>query len=231
MNTKIKITAAALMVAAVAQASLTDFGLGGNTTYDGWTALNGTAYPGYGGGYPGVAPFPGAMIANEVGSNGAGLNKVAGTGYAAGGSLYSPMGGLFNIGNGSIQTDVETIVFAIEYGGSFTNGGPVLSINGSSALAADYSFNLKTEVIPAPPGSPAGPATIYTDIFQWDLSSLGDAVTSYDISYEMGEHGQQYALQLEQSDTYSQAIPEPSTIVLMSGAAVAMTFLRRKRFR
>ncbi|QBG48299.1 PEP-CTERM sorting domain-containing protein [Verrucomicrobia bacterium S94] len=228
MNKKIKMMAAALMAAAVSQASLTDFGLSGNTLYDGWDGLTSAQYPGYGS-YPGSGAWPGPMVANEAGSNGGELAKISGTGYAGGSSLYSPAGGVFEVSQDSVVADLETIVFAVGYGAgtsaSFTNG-PTLTINGSTVIgAADSTFNLGSY------NDTIGgfEVTLTTDVFQWDLSSLGETVTSFSISYDVGEHAQQYGLQLEQSDTYTEAIPEPATMVLIGGAGGALFMLRRMR--
>ncbi|MDF7799559.1 PEP-CTERM sorting domain-containing protein [Pontiellaceae bacterium B1224] len=217
---------AALLVAAGAQASLTDFGLGGNKSYDGWDGLSATQYPGYGS-YPGAGPWPGAMVANEAGSNGGELSKVAGTGYAASSSLYSSAGGVYEVSQDSVVSGLETIVFAVGYGAgttpSFTNG-PTLTVNGLTVVGgADSTFNLGSY-----DDTIGGyDVTLTTDVFQWDLSSLGETVTSFSISYDVGEHNQQYGLQLEQSDVYSAAIPEPATMVLLGGAGLALTFIRR----
>ncbi|MDZ8118160.1 PEP-CTERM sorting domain-containing protein [Pontiella agarivorans] len=228
MNSKLKVWVVAVMAAAAAQASLTDFGLGGNKLYDGWDGLSASHYPGYGS-YPGAGTWPGSMVANEAGSNGGELAKISGTGYAGGSSLYSSAGGVFEVSQDSVVSGLETIVFAVGYGAgtsaSFTNG-PTLMINGSTVVgAADSSFNLGSY----DDNIGGYDVTLTTDVFQWDLSSLGETVSSFSISYDVGEHAQQYGLQLEQSDTYTEAIPEPATIVLIGGAGGALFMLRRMR--
>jgi len=65
--------------------------------------------------------------------------------------------------------------------------------------------------------------------FQWDLSEYED-IASFNITFDVVEHTQTYAFQLDQSDTFTQviaSIPEPSVSLL--GMMGALGLLRRRR--
>ncbi|MDF7807268.1 PEP-CTERM sorting domain-containing protein [Pontiellaceae bacterium B12219] len=227
MKVKMTIASAALLIAAGTQASITDFGLGGNVSYDGWDNLTGTENPGVGS-YPGAAAWPFAIGSMETGSGDAALMKESGTGYPGSAGIYSSAGGVFSISDSTALANVQTIVLAFDYGAgstpSFTSG-PSLTLNGSTVLgAADRTLSLGSRE-----DTIAGnEVTIFTEIYQWDLQAEG-TVNSFSVEYDVGEHAQQYAIQLEQSDVYSAAIPEPATMALFGGAGLALAFLRRMK--
>ncbi len=232
---------AATLVAAVALGGFSgsadadaviESGLGGNTSYDGWDDLTNNAHnpANHGVGYPGYAAWTAPIVAHEAGSGDGELNKVSGAGYVGNGSLYSSAGGTFSITDPTVLANLETIVFAIALGEDITSG-PALTVNGATAVgAADHSWNLGSQL-----ATIAGfEVTQTTHAFQWDLSAFGSAITSFDIAFDVDEHAQLYALQLEQGDSYAQItptsvfVPEPTTLGLL-GTCGAWVLLRRKR--
>lgn len=212
-------------VGASADAVITS-GLTGSISYDGWDGLTGTQYPGYGS-YPGLSPWPGPMVANEAGSGDGTFAIVSGSGYAATNSLYSPSGGTFSASDPTPLADLETIVFAMSIGdGEAPGSAPVLTVNGTNLGEATSAWTLgeSDQVIGGMD------VTVSTLAYQWDLTTVA-SVSSFDVSFGLGSHGTLYALQLEQSDTYTLinpvAVPEPTMAGLLATGGVVL--LRRRR--
>ncbi|MGL4400647.1 MAG: PEP-CTERM sorting domain-containing protein [Luteolibacter sp.] len=207
--------------------------LPGNTETAGWDNLRSSNPYWAANGYPTSFPFaaaawPAAIAANVVGSQGsAGFLKNSGNGYFASASLYdagSP--GIFSISDTSPLVSLASIVLQIDAGTSI-GVVPVLNYNGGSqALAANYfaqndgeylTFNFQTgQSFPTQNGA-----------WQWDLTGLG--VTSYSVTWGSvpNNHLTQYELNLTTSDSFVQAIPEPTSTVMLSLASLA--FFRRRR--
>lgn len=221
-----------LAVSAVSAQAAFTVNLSGNTESSGWENLRNSnpywAANGYPTSYPGSAAWPAAVAANAAGSEGgAMLTKVSGNGYFSGSSIYDAGApGMFSITDNSPVSGLATIVFQIDAG---TDIGvlPVLNYNGGSqALAADYfaqgdgeylTFNFQTgQSFPT-----------LNRAWQWDLTGLG--VTSYEIVWGSvaNNHLTQYEFNLATSDTFTQAIPEPSSVALLSVCSLAL--LRRRR--
>lgn len=206
-----------------AQASLTDFGLTGNASSDGWDNL--TTSSGIG------EVWPAAFGSNEAGSGDADLERLSGTHFAAGLGLYSYMSGsVLEISDATALTDVETIVVAFRYGENAENPsfltGPSLTINDSTVVgSAGNTLNLGIQSVYV---EAMGDYVDYsTKIYQWDVSGLG--VASFDIEFDLGMHTSLVGIQMEQSDSYTEAIPEPATLMLLGSAGGALCLLRRLR--
>jgi PEP-CTERM motif len=233
-------------------ASIVDPGLSGNIDSDVWTnaGLTGAANPGYGG-FPGTSAWPGPIQSSQGGD--AGLVKVA---NGAGGGVYPISSGLYfggvsSVGNtlgGTLAVQDATalaglanVVFQIQIGEAlgydfFNHALPVLSYNGGSQNLAATVWQVTDQTpngtFPVPGGGTA-PIYINTYLLQWDLSGIS-GITDFSISFSGVQHGQVYALRLDQSDVYGNggtapAVPEPASLALL-GCGVAALFVKlRKR--
>lgn len=106
-----------------------------------------------------------------------------------------------------------------------------LATNEKITLTADFSallargYNGSIEV-------PSGDEEIWINLygFQWDLSEYTN-ITSYVITFTPVEHSTVYALQLDQSDVFTQAVPEPSTWLLLGLGVTALLVFRNRLLR
>lgn len=141
------------------------------------------------------------------------LNKVAGGGAFYPTYLYtSGVPGSFHIFDSSPQASLQTIVFQ---GNMSADVLPLLNYNGGTQSIAATYFYL------------ADNATGYDDyVYQWDLSGVAVPITSYDIQF--GAHFASTSFTINTGDSFSQVVPEPSS-ALLGAAAIALTFIRRRR--
>jgi hypothetical protein len=210
--------------------ALVNPGLTGTTEYAGWVGLTIANYPGYPG-FPGSGAWSTPMAANQPGSGDATLNKTAnGTGggpYPASGAIYfggfsdvvNNNGGQLTVADATPVPGLQTVALQVSIGEAwahdfFNDVLPTLSYNGgaqnlaaTTSLLTDQFFNGTVEM-------PTGTENVYinTYLLTWDLSPIGDAISSFAVSFNGVQHAQVYALQLDQSD--SLAIPEPGTLAL-----------------
>lgn len=226
----------ALSMAIPADAALVSNGLTGGTEYDGWIDLkSGTLTTG---------DLTSGFGSNESGSGNAVLTRTSGAHYPAGSSLYSfSSNSTFEVADVSALSDVNTVVFSIltwPNGGDGStpagsiNSGPTLNFNGGAqAIAADYVGAVSVGTIDF-----GGPVETFAYTFQWDLSSIGDVITSYDVDWEQIVHAGVLGLQLESSDTFTMstalapaAAPEPGSAALVGLGLLGMVgaFRRRRR--
>lgn len=219
----------------------------GTTQYDGWADLNATSFPGYGG-YPGSAAWAAPMDSNQTDSGDGTFNKTSGNGYPTSGNFIyvtQNQGGTFDatvvVGSFAVSdvtpiAGVKNILFQTLMGGALMMGGeyvefasgihPVLNYNGGSQnLAADY-YQLIWEGVVT---SPQGDGDAFLRGFQWDLSAVVDPITSFEITWSNANHSQIYGMQLNQSDVFGQAIPEPSTLILIALGGGFLVTRGRKR--
>lgn len=222
--------------------------LGGNTQSDAWTAssLTAAANPGYGS-FPGSGTWP-APIQSNVGGD-AYLSKISnGTGggpYPASGSMYfGGFSGDFNVDGGTLSVtdsspvaNLQTVVFQIEIGEAstydFYNGVlPTLSYNGGSQMLTANYVSL-SQVFNGTVEMPTGTEPLYINTWglQWDLSGISEEITAFSISFTGVQHAQLYSMRLDQSDTFTQAVPEPSTYALFAIAVGFMCWHLRRRSR
>ena len=206
--------------------------LPGNTETSGWDNLkNSNSYwsaNGYPTSYPGTAAWPAPVAANAAGSQGSAVfMKESGNGYFSGSSLYDAGGaGSFAISDDAPIAGLATIVLQIDAGTSI-GVPPTLNYNGGSqALAPEFSalgdgdyltFNFETgQSFPT-----------LNRAWQWDLTGLG--VNAYEIVWGSvaNNHLTQYEINLSAGDTFTQVVPEPSAVVLVSFCSLAL--FRRRR--
>ena len=221
--------------------------LTGNTQTDDWSnsSLTAAANPGYGS-FPGSGAWP-QPIASDSGGD-ASLNKIAngagGGPYPGSGSIYfggfsgdpNVDGGTLSVTDNSPVANLQTVVFQIEIGEAWTydfyNGVlPTLSYNGGTQnLVAD--FTSLSQVYNGTVEMPTGDEPVYINTWalQWDLSAIEAEITSFSLTFTGVQHAQLYSMQLDQSDTFTQAVPEPTAGVLIGLGAFVMTYrLRRRR--
>ncbi len=208
--------------------------LPGNTNYSGWTGLtsaNNPGYPGFGSG----ELWPSPILPNVSGSaTTVGLDKISGPGNPGGGSLYSfAAPTTFTLASTSPLASLQTLVLQLDMGngadGIFFGAAPVLGLNGGTqSFAADYTATATGDFPFSNPttGDP-GFSTILA--FQWDLSTFVDPITSYDITWTVHDHSQTYAIQLNTGDTAVQAIPEPTSAILLGIAGLMLASKRKRR--
>ena len=186
------------------------------------------------GSYPGMTPWFSSIDSNTASTAGNGsFAKTDGSGYVGNGSIYSAFAGSFSLSSTvDSLSDVNTVIFQLDAGLNATWNSylPTLSYNGGSqALQADYSGFTAGSYSSSFGGSPIFSTNL---LYQWDLSEVGDAITSFAISYDVAAHTQQYALQLNSSEATlsGSAIPEPGTYALIAGlAALGACALRRRQ--
>ena len=186
------------------------------------------------GGYPGMTPWFSSIDSNTTSTAGNGsYAKTGGSGYVGNGSIYSGFAGSFSLSSTvDSLSDVNTVIFQLDAGlsAAWNSYSPTLSYNGGSqALQADYRGLTDGSYSS---GAPGGPVSSTTNLlYQWDLSEIGDAITSFDISYDVAAHTSQYALQLNSSEaTLGSVIPEPGTYALLAGlAALGACAIRRRQ--
>ncbi len=242
---------------AISDAAPQTITLSGTTSFDGWASFSNTTMTGYGS-YPGTGAWTGTygssvvgtIGSNVVGSADAYLSKVSnGTGggpYVGGSSIYfggsstvaNTNGGALAITDETPLLGLETIVLQLEigqvYGHSFFNDAlPTLTYTYNdgtgdvtvSSVASTYSNILVQVQNGTMMGEP-----VYVNLYalQWDLSAVTGEIIDYTINFNAVQHAQVYAAQVNQSDTMTQAVPEPSTYAMLI-AGSAMLFWRMRR--
>ena len=242
----------ALQLTAAAQFPTASFfvdpALPGTTQYDLWDNFGFGVNQGYPG-FPGSGTWPAPIGSNGAGSGDATVLKLAngagGGPYPASASLY--YGGFssgLNINGGRLGAqdatpvaNLKNVVFQLDIGESsgydfFNDAQPTLNYNGGSqSLAAAGSFLLNAfdnGTVSTPDG--VVPVFINTYLFQWDLSSVVDSISSFSIEFNGVQHGQVYGMQLDQSDTFAAyGVPEPASLAMAALSGVAMLAVRRRR--
>lgn len=205
------------------------FSLPGNSGHAVWTGLNSSNHTSAEGfpSYPiATNPWPNAISPDAGATLDGEFDKVSGGGYFATSSLYdSGIPGTFRLSRLTAITDLETVIFQADVG-SVLGGAPLLSYNGGTQdLAADYSANFTGDYVSGF-GGPLAPTT--NQVWQWDLSGTGEAITEYAITWSTAPHGTVYQLNLSEGDSFAQVVPEPSAALLGVLSLSLLTFHRRR---
>lgn len=208
----------------MASAAVSYTPLSGNTEQGTWSGLSATANP--------APPALDSLIPTTGGGSSAVFTKVSGGAYyiGSGSGIYGsmdtsnpsgPYPSSYTVSDSSPLADLATIIFQAR-----TNLAPesmLLSLNGATSgplanIAADYSLSVLAS------------AGIFDRAWQWDLSDIAEPITSYTISFTTPAHTLIYAsspLMVDTSDTFTQVIPEPSSLVCLSAGALLL--VRRNR--
>ncbi|MGD7654622.1 MAG: hypothetical protein ACQCXQ_15495 [Verrucomicrobiales bacterium] len=209
-----------------ARAALT-INLPGTSEQELWDNLNSSTYNstnGFTGSYGNPTADWSAAIAGSTGN--ATFDKTSGGGYFSGSSLYNAgIPGSFSISSTSVLPAIATLVFQIDAASAAAIGAdPVLTINGTTTVAAAFSaendgdfltYNYTTGTF-----SPTANLA-----WQWDLS--GETVTSWEITFSTTPHASIYELAVDSGDSFAQAVPEPSAVIVSTLSAALL--LRRRR--
>jgi len=220
-------------VSVQAQVSYSDFlspGFSGVTSTDGWFDLNSTNFPGYGTLGTTNNAWPAPIGSNQSGSGDANLDKIAGTsGYltsASTNAIYSFNSlGTFLLSDATPVSGLSTILAQVSSTGDIGASAFQLDYNGGNQnLAPTYS----QLIFSGPVSTSFGPATKYVWAYQWDVSSLG--VTDFTATWNTAApHDLTFGARLDQSNTFSQVVPEPTTSLLVGLGAAAVLFFRRRK--
>jgi hypothetical protein len=257
IHTTLRLFAAAAVLATahadpIADAAPQPITLSGSSSYDEWslTGLSASANPGYPG-FPGSGAWP-APIGSNLGGD-AFLSKIAnGTGggpYPGAGSLYyggfsstvNNNGGTLAVSDTNIGFELNTIVFQIEIGETWTydffNGAmPTLSFNGGSQNLVPTFTTLAVQAHNGTVTMPTGPEDVFVNLWalQWDLSGISEPISSYSISWTGVQHAQIYGLRLDASSAILDsavftAVPEPHEYALAISALLFVAVVVRRR--
>ncbi len=232
-------TLAFVSTATLSSAAFLTPSFSGSTQNDAWSqsSLTAASNPGFPTIATGASAWPSAIGSSSGGD--ATFNKISGEGYPTngfGGGIYmftvgagAGTGGTFNILDSTAVLNLETVLFQIDLEGVGSGWQDYFTISlnyngGSQALASTWQAT-----------SAAGPAmgggTRQIVAFQWDLSAIS-AISSFEIVFHGNEHSLIYGQQLDQSDTMTQVVPEPSTwAMLFVGCGMAIWFKRRRAAR
>lgn len=186
-----------------------------SASFDGWNQLNRNRV----GGALTTAQLVAGTTANVSGSGDAVLTRVSGDHYPAGAGLYGGAS-VFSFSDASLISGLSNLVFQgiiNDFDAQFGNTPFSLTLNyngGSQALAASSVSSALN----------GGVSDLYT--FSWDLSTLGQPLTSYSLSLNAG-FTQMLAFQIDQVAV--SAVPEPSSYALLLGGLGLIASVARRR--
>lgn len=189
------------------------------------TNYNGTTTPAYGTDSTTNSIWGGPIA--STGTSSATFTRLTGGGYfiGSGSGLYGFMAaGSFGIADIAPMPDMANLIFQARMNQAPTS--MVLNFNGGNQqLAATYTAKSFF--------SAGGMSPIEDYAWQWDLSSYAGTITSYEIVLSVAAHQLVYGnapglTTIASSNSFAQAIPEPSA-ALLGFAALSFTCIRRRR--
>lgn len=202
----------------------TSYVLPGNAEYGVWnlnnTSYNSTTTPAYPSSGATSTPWSGPIAASATSAT---FTRLTGGGYfiGTGSGIYGSFGtGTYGVSDAAPIANLSNLLFQARL-----NLEPVsvlLYLNGGSTAIPASGFLVSDN------------ATIDNDYaWQWDLSSYAGTINSYQIVLSVPGNNLIYGNEaglttISASDSYLQAVPEPSA-ALLGCAAFGLTFIRRRR--
>ncbi|MEO8205821.1 MAG: PEP-CTERM sorting domain-containing protein [Chthoniobacterales bacterium] len=137
----------------------------------------------------------------------------------SGGGIYSFFSNThYQIASTSVLPNLETLIFQISIAegtsGSALFAGPTLTVftgPSSQNLSANYqALTGQASVVIF-----GMPSNLDRLAYQWDLSGIADPITGFSIAWQTDLHDIVYGMDVTQGDQFVQAVPEPSTWLLL----------------
>lgn len=232
--------------------------LGGNTATYSWSGFNRATYPLDNSGTAanwGVTPGMPSSIgpSNVVSANysfaptpGFGTDTTNFLPASQGGGIYSFFSAShFSLTSTSPLADLNSLVFQIFVAAGFDNPN---TFTGAADLIGSPSLTLTlqgggTQVIPllssylnsSEASTVQFPTTLDLLSFEWDLSGVTQNITGYSVSWQAAYHSITYGMSVFESDAVHTssilAVPEPSSVMLLSLGALGLLARRKKSAR
>jgi len=203
---------------------------------DGWVIDFSSYLQSIYGGFPGTKTWPQPMVANAPGSQGGTLTKVA-NGLGGGpypGDHYLYFGGYgttTNIFGGTIKLSVtpipsvKKIVLQVQICEAFgldfysPGGAPALFVNSISPGAIPTVTRTQHDFIEAG-GQSVDPEYLNTYRYEWDVASVQQVISSIEIQMSVVQHGQIFALQVDQGGPATTVIAPPILKIVSVGPVI-----------
>jgi hypothetical protein len=195
-----------------------------------WASLSSANYPGAGGTSAFFRPtvaWPARIVGNGTPSSSATFFKESGGGYFATSSVYDAgVAGTYSLADDSPLNGLQTIVLQLDVG-SVIGVAPVLHWNGGQQSMVAQFYAMSSGSYSA--SSPDGIVASSNHAWQWDLSSVQDPITSYQIVWgsRTNDHLTQFEINVAASNQFTQVVPEPSALLL--GLCSIFVCFRRQR--
>lgn len=204
---------------------------------DGWVIDFSSYLQSIYGSYPGMKMWTQPMIANQPGSQGGTLTKISngqGGGPYPGDHLYfggsstnpNTFGGTIKVSVHPLSS-VKKVVLQVQiteaYGLDFyqPGGAPVLLVNTATSVPTFLIDRTQHEMIDRVDYTGTlEDLYLNTYRYEWDFSSIQSAITSVEIQMSVVQHGQIYALQVDQGGAASNPAYPPPLKILSIGPVV-----------
>ncbi|MEO6054241.1 MAG: PEP-CTERM sorting domain-containing protein [Chthoniobacterales bacterium] len=153
----------------------------------------------------------------------------------SGGGIYSFSSNThYQIASTSVLPNLETLIFQLSIAegtpGSALFAGPTLTVFAglsSQNLSANYqALTAQTSVVIF-----GMPSKLDSLAYQWDLSGIADPITGFSIAWQTDQHDIVYGMDVTQGDRFVQAVPEPSTWMLLGLGFAVVLWKSNRRLR